>query len=71
MDATCTNPGQHPLHLCRLKRLGRFEDIEKRSRAPLFVCHNCNALADHAADLCNPGTLPVSRTVQKGTSSGD
>lgn len=71
MDDTCTNPGQHPLHLCLLKRQGRFEDIEKRSRAPVFVCHNCNALADHAADLCNPGALPVSPAGRKGPPSGD
>ncbi len=57
-EHSCTRPEEHPKHLCELKKLRLSADIVKRTAAPAFVCHNCNALADRAEDLCNPGALP-------------
>lgn len=56
----CTDPVRHPKHLCQLKKLRLTDEIEKHSVAPVFVCHNCNAMADCAEVLCNPGALPAS-----------
>jgi hypothetical protein len=60
-DKNCKNPATHPKHLCQLKKMGLHEDVKQRRVAPAYVCHNCNAQADHAEDLCNPGALPGPR----------
>jgi len=58
MGKHCTDSAQHSLHLCQFKKKGLLDEILKRSSNPAYVCHNCNALADNAQDLCNPGALP-------------
>jgi len=58
MDNNCMDRDKHPIHVCQLKKTGQLEDIARRSASPAFVCHNCNAVADRAEDLCNPGAMP-------------
>lgn len=57
MDKDCLDRKNHPIHLCQLKKTGRLEDVAKRGSSPAYVCHNCNAVADQAEDLCNPGAM--------------
>lgn len=49
----CTNPDHHHLHICQLKKEGLSEEISARSEDPGYICHNCNAVANRAEDLCN------------------
>ena len=53
VDKDCTNPQQHHLHICELKKKGLNEEVAARSSSPGFICHNCNATANRAEDLCN------------------
>lgn len=52
--AGCTNREQHDLHICQLRKQGRREELAARTGAPGYICHNCNAAANRAEDLCNP-----------------
>lgn len=53
----CAQPGHHGLHICQLKKRGLHDEVRARSAQPAVVCHNCNASADRAEDVCNPGLL--------------
>lgn len=57
----CREQEKHPLHFCEMKKKGQLDELRERSLNPAYVCHNCNAVADHAEDLCNPGGLPGKR----------
>ncbi len=50
----CKDPSGHQLHICELKKTGSHDDVAERSDAPGYLCHNCNASANQAEDLCNP-----------------
>jgi hypothetical protein len=50
----CKNPTEYQLHLCQLKKKGLLEEIATRTSNPGYLCHNCNASANQADDLCNP-----------------
>jgi len=49
----CTHPETHHLHICQLRKKGLQQEIAARSDNPGFICHNCNATANRAEDLCN------------------
>jgi hypothetical protein len=49
----CTYPEHHHLHICELKKNGMSSEIVARSNNPGYICHNCNATANRAEDLCN------------------
>lgn len=49
----CQHPGGHHLHLCQLKKRGLADEVDARTNAPAYICHNCNAVANRAEDLCN------------------
>jgi hypothetical protein len=49
----CNHPEHHQLHICQLKKKGLNEEVSVRTSEPAFVCHNCNAVANKAEDLCN------------------
>lgn len=53
----CTGPQQHRDHLCHLMEKGMTGEVRRRSDRPAFLCANCGARANEAADLCNPEPL--------------
>lgn len=53
----CSNPSEHQLHICQLKKKGLSEQISMRTGNSAFICHNCNATANQAEDLCNPSPI--------------
>ena len=58
-DSTlCRDPALHEMHYCKLKKRGLATELAARTTAPAFVCHNCGARTDRAADVCNPSPLP-------------
>ncbi|PLX74195.1 MAG: hypothetical protein C0614_12060 [Desulfuromonas sp.] len=50
----CRDNEHHTLHICQLAKKGLKAEIAARRSQPGFICHNCNAVADRAEDLCNP-----------------
>ncbi|MDZ4184110.1 MAG: hypothetical protein U1D97_03910 [Desulfuromonadales bacterium] len=48
---------ERPLHLCKLRKEGLMEEIDRCSAHALFICCKCNAKADRAEFLCQPRPL--------------
>ena len=57
----CQDQAEHQLHICQLKKKRLAAEVSARTGHPAYICHNCNAVADHAEDLCNPSPF-VKRT---------
>ncbi len=53
----CKDPAGHWVHLCQLRKDGRNEELMDLMKDPGHTCHNCNAVAKHAENLCNPSTF--------------
>ena len=50
----CKDPEGHWLHLCELRKEGKYRELMELMNDPGHVCLNCNAVAKHAQNLCNP-----------------
>lgn len=53
----CNSEAEHQLHICQLKKKGLLEEVAARTDDPGYLCHNCNASANQAEDLCNPSSF--------------
>ncbi|MDH3997726.1 MAG: hypothetical protein OET90_02700 [Desulfuromonadales bacterium] len=53
----CKEEKYHHLHICQLKKKGLKEEMAQRCGDPGYICHNCNAEANQAKDLCNASPL--------------
>lgn len=56
-EETCRDLTLHELHICQLTKKGLQAEVTIRTSRPAFICHNCNAEANLAGDLCNPSPL--------------
>ena len=54
VKSDCTNLAEHLMHVCQLKKKGLQVEVSARTDNPCYLCHNCNASANQAEDLCNP-----------------
>lgn len=43
--------------MCKLKKDGMIEEIDKLSARPIVICNKCRAEADSPTHLCNPRAL--------------
>lgn len=50
----CKDPAGHWLHICELRKQGRHDEVVALMTDPGHTCHNCNAVAKNALNLCNP-----------------
>jgi len=50
----CKDPEGHWLHICQLRKEGKQEQVSALMKDPGHTCHNCNAVAKHSENLCNP-----------------
>ena len=50
----CKDPERHQQHICQLRKAGRQEEVAAMMSDPGHICLNCNAVAKHAQDVCNP-----------------
>jgi hypothetical protein len=55
VDNLCTNPENHKLHLCELRRSGKLDQVAELEKNPCFVCNNCGRKANREGALCAPG----------------
>ncbi len=53
----CRDAARHNLHICQIKAQGLQDELAGRTDEPGFICHNCNAVANRAEDLCNASPL--------------
>ncbi len=53
----CKDPSGHWLHICELRKEGRKKEVADLMEDPGHTCLNCNAVAKHAKNLCNPSTI--------------
>lgn len=54
VKAECKDPEGHWLHICQLRKEGKQEELSALMKDPGHTCHNCNAVAKHSENLCNP-----------------
>jgi len=50
----CKDPEGHWLHICELRKQGKQKELMGLMADPGHTCHNCNAVAKHSENLCNP-----------------
>ena len=50
----CIDPAGHWLHICELRKQGRDKAVADLMSDPGHTCLNCNAVAKHSKNLCNP-----------------
>lgn len=53
----CETPKYHDMHMCKLRKKGLMEEIDRRSDRPAVVCAKCGARANEGRDLCQPRPL--------------
>jgi hypothetical protein len=53
----CKDAEGHWQHLCELRKQGKEQDVKALMADPGHTCLNCNAVAKHAQNLCNPSTM--------------
>jgi len=55
----CEKPLKHKVHLCKLNKDGKLDEVETHSAKPIVFCNKCKAKANDPSYLCNPRTLKV------------
>ncbi len=55
IDNLCTDPDNHKLHICELKKAGKLDEVETLQQHPRFICGNCAQKANVKGALCAPG----------------
>ncbi|HBG07971.1 MAG: hypothetical protein A2075_10955 [Geobacteraceae bacterium GWC2_58_44] len=57
-------PAGHQERICKLKKDGKLEEIDRLELRPIVYCNKCKAKANHPSYLCNPRALKAPK-VQK------
>lgn len=52
-------PGKQRVRICKLKKDGELEEVERREQNPIVFCSKCQAKADDPLAVCNPRALKV------------
>jgi hypothetical protein len=52
-----SHPAAVKANICKLKKDGKIEEIEKLSVRPIVFCNKCKAKADNPSHLCNPRAI--------------
>nr|WP_136513292.1 hypothetical protein [Geomonas edaphica] len=53
----CQCGAEHKGHICMLKSMGRFEEIDHITTSPTVVCFTCGVEANSPENVCNPMPL--------------
>lgn len=57
----CETPLKHKDHMCKLKKDGRTEELEKFQENPIVFCNKCKMQANDPCRLCNPRAIKGAR----------
>lgn len=52
-------PAKQKVRICKLKKDGDIEEVERHERNPIVFCGKCQAKADDPLAVCNPRALKV------------
>jgi len=50
-------PAKHKVHVCKLNKDGKLEEVEALSVKPIVYCNKCRAKSNDPGSLCNPRAL--------------
>lgn len=53
----CENPAKHKVHMCKLRKDGKIEEVEKFEANPIVYCNKCRIKANDPCVVCNPRAL--------------
>jgi hypothetical protein len=53
----CEKPAGHKVHMCKLKKEGKRDEMDLHEQNSIVYCKKCNAKADDPSYLCNPRAL--------------
>lgn len=53
----CEKPAGHKVHMCKLRKDGKLDEIDMHELKPIVYCNKCKAKADDPSYLCNPRAL--------------
>lgn len=57
LKTECKDQAGHWKHLCELRKQGKEQELKDLMDDPGHRCLNCNAVAKHSQNLCNPSTI--------------
>ncbi|HBA87007.1 MAG TPA: hypothetical protein DCZ75_03170 [Geobacter sp.] len=57
----CENPERHKVHLCKLRKDGKDEELERYREKPIVICNKCKIQANDPRTLCNPRALKAGK----------
>jgi len=52
-----SKPLKQKVHLCKLSRDGKLDEVEALSAQPIVFCGKCRAKANDPGSLCSPRAL--------------
>ena len=55
----CEKPSKHKVHMCKLNKDGKSDEVEAYSVKPIVFCNKCKAKSNDPSYLCNPRALKV------------
>ena len=55
-------PAGHKVRICKLKKDGKLEEIDRLGLKPIVYCDKCKAKADDPSCLCNPRALKAPKS---------
>lgn len=53
----CESPAKHKAHMCKLRKDGRTDELERYGQNPIVYCNKCKARANDPLVVCNPRAL--------------
>jgi hypothetical protein len=48
---------EHKIRICKLRKDGKLDEVDKHELNPIVYCNKCNAKSDDPSYICNPRTL--------------
>jgi len=61
VSGKAAQPANHKVRICKLKKDGELEEVERRERNPIVFCSKCQAKSDDPLSVCNPRALKVAK----------
>ena len=60
----CEKPVGQKVHICKLRKDGKLEEVGARELSPIVYCNKCKAKADDPSYLCNPRALKPPKSIK-------
>ena len=57
-------PAGEKLRICKLKKDGKLDEIDRHEQNPIVFCSKCRAKANDPAYICNPRALKPAKAIK-------